>query len=546
MQYAAALKPILLPEDYNSCFGNLGPIHMLHTQMAARLSPNTIFATVIGMLSYFKMYGQLRGSEQLCAQATNRILKDEKVKTAISKFKKEAKTNLDIPFLMALVPKRLSEIEESIQEILDSLGTGTTQQHIHAAKAYTQIKLLNIDLNEQADISKSGFLLLQLSKETENLPEGFEVMIPSRRFIAECSAFVKLEKAVIRHSCQVFLFTDSVFVLFKKEEGKEKKGLFKSKKSHATYHCEHILLIDENTTCVLSTNDEDLIGEIVVISNPNLSTLYIHTEDAKRWHFLLKSAVDVIVSAKATFTKATIKVKQPVVVPAPESSPKVASTFPGQSPVSGSNLEAAPGSASPTLETTPLERKEKKKRQVRSISQGGPSPSSVNVQKPPHKKSDPGKPKKASDQPVATIEPPKNPNRRHSRGLELGLEFLQGGSGDKETDKHKKKKRHEDTSPVKGSQSERLPRRRGSDDDFEDDRKIADSAPSPKRRASKSRDVPKRETSTTQESPTHEEHRSGEETVVAAVVAAEIKIEAVPTEGTTPEEPKKEETGETK
>lgn len=61
------------------------------------------------------MYGQLRGSEQLCAQATNRILKDEKVKTAISKFKKEAKTNLDIPFLMALVPKRLSEIEESIQ-----------------------------------------------------------------------------------------------------------------------------------------------------------------------------------------------------------------------------------------------------------------------------------------------------------------------------------------------------------------------------------------------------------------------------------------------
>jgi len=103
----------------------------------------------------------------------------------------------------------------------------------------------------------------------------------------------------------MYMFNDVVFIISKKEVKSTMFSLGKSKKKEERTF-EALIPINEHTTVKQSSNEEDFIGDVIILGNSQkkMPTYFIHTEDAKRWNFLFNSAVKVIKEGKETFNEA--------------------------------------------------------------------------------------------------------------------------------------------------------------------------------------------------------------------------------------------------
>lgn len=169
-------------------------------------------------MSYFKMYGQLRVGERLFQKTLKKVTKEgTKTANVIEKCKKESKLDKNLSELLWEMQTRLTEYEDSLfvctlllrthyhEEIVKCCPKNYPQAKL-LMEAYKSICALNADMNEKAEIAKTGYMLYKLGKQINNLPmsevgdclyrfdtsqQGFQLIIPTRKFLHQSGGQLK-------------------------------------------------------------------------------------------------------------------------------------------------------------------------------------------------------------------------------------------------------------------------------------------------------------------------------------------------------------------
>lgn len=114
----------------------------------------------------------------------------------------------------------------------------------HIKEAYVALTKLNSDNIEQTEVSKTRVTMLYLIDRLDgsSFPAGFELMLPTRRFMKECdNVSIKVDGVVAPGTYSAVLFNDLIFiysipvvkaeknmlnkVMKAKKEGKQTKGM---------------------------------------------------------------------------------------------------------------------------------------------------------------------------------------------------------------------------------------------------------------------------------------------------------------------------------
>eukprot|EP01127_Copromyxa_protea_P024393 TRINITY_DN9584_c0_g1_i2.p1 TRINITY_DN9584_c0_g1~~TRINITY_DN9584_c0_g1_i2.p1 ORF type:complete len:1172 (+),score=246.40 TRINITY_DN9584_c0_g1_i2:64-3579(+) len=312
-------------EQYSCLFGHFDGIFLLHQQMKQRLTVDNVGNVVFGMLSYFKMYGQVRGGKISQRKTLSKIMKDgSKSANLIEKCKKESKSDKNLAELLWAMQRRLKEYEASLLEIVQACPEGYAQAR-HLMEAYKGICALNASIQDQMEIAKTGYILYKLQKRFVNLPQevGFQLITPTRRILRQSAGQVKAGENLIS-PCQVILFNDSILVYspindmpspptkkiknhFAETRKLITKGLKKTELEQKISF-EFLLYINDMEGARVVNDDTEFVGEdkhlIVAHTAPTTGNITLYrflVPSPEEWQVTVEGAITILQESKQTF-----------------------------------------------------------------------------------------------------------------------------------------------------------------------------------------------------------------------------------------------------
>lgn len=335
-----AVKDKDMVDDINLIFypALSGLLH-LHEQVATRLTAENIPQVLLSMTSYFKVYGQVCNNQEMCIDVSRRLSKkSDKFQALLVKCKKESKAEaFDLIEFLELPGKRIQQYQEQILEIIQTCKDEPIPHLSHIKEAYVALTRLNNDNAEQTEVSKTRVMIMNLLDKIDiaSFPAGFELMLPTRRFLKAGEGIVKVDGTVVG-TFNLVLFNDIILIYHsnasEKEKDKSKKGLGlmakKDKVKTDKGKVPHYLNINLKNISKLKiiTNDTDIIGQVISLesTNGNETHNYVFSiKDPQNFIFLVNGSIEIMQSLDREKQHVLVKRDPPLTTPSSASQPAV-------------------------------------------------------------------------------------------------------------------------------------------------------------------------------------------------------------------------------